>query len=92
MSSFSHMGDSLVKKKKFEITDHVLVPKHEKLSQAKIKELLVKYNITLQQLPRINIEDPVIKGLDVKPEDVIKITRVSPALGKSIYYRVVVLG
>jgi DNA-directed RNA polymerase subunit H len=80
-----------VKKNKFEITDHVLVPKHEKLSQAKTKDLLTRYNINTQQLPRINIKDPVLKDLDVKAGDVIKISRDSPTLGKSVYYRVVVL-
>ena len=81
----------LVKKKKFDILDHVLVPKHEKLSQVKTKELLEKYNVTLQQLPRIDINDPALKELDVKPGDVIKISRNSPTTGKSVYYRVVVL-
>jgi DNA-directed RNA polymerase subunit H len=80
-----------VKKKKFEISDHILVPKHEKLSQAKAKELLQRYNILPQQLPRIHVNDPAIAELDVKLGDIIKIIRKSPTVGESIYYRVVVL-
>ena len=81
-----------MKKKKFEIHDHILVPKHEKLSQAKAKELLARYNINLQQLPRIFITDPAITDMDVEVGDIIKITRKSPTTGESIYYRVVVIG
>ena len=81
----------LVKKKKFDISDHILVPKHEKLSQVKTKELLESYGITLQRLPKINVNDPALKDMDVKVGDVIKITRNSPTTGESVYYRVVVL-
>ena len=81
----------LVKKKKFDISDHILVPKHEKLSQVKTKELLESYGITLQRLPKINVNDPALKDMDVKVGDVIKITRNSPTTGESVYYRVIVL-
>jgi DNA-directed RNA polymerase subunit H len=80
-----------VKKKKFEVSDHILVPKHEKLSQAKAKELLGRYNIQPQQLPKIHVSDPAIAELDVKVGDIIRVTRKSPTIGEAIYYRVVVL-
>ncbi|MEM2121457.1 MAG: DNA-directed RNA polymerase subunit H [Candidatus Woesearchaeota archaeon] len=69
---------------------HVLVPEHIKLSEAEKKELLEKYKISLNELPRILKNDPAIAHLNVKEGDVIKIIRKSESAGESIYYRVVV--
>lgn len=74
----------------FDVTKHVLVPKHEKLSEKQREALFKKYKIKPQDLPKIFITDPAIRGLDVKPGDVIKITRQSPTAGVSTYYRIVV--
>ncbi len=79
-----------MKRVNFDVRQHVLYSKHEKLSEKEKRELLKKYNITLKQLPKIRINDPAIKHLNVKPGDIIKITRNSPVAGKSIYYRVVI--
>ncbi|MBS3097767.1 DNA-directed RNA polymerase subunit H [Candidatus Woesearchaeota archaeon] len=76
-------------KKKINIQHHILIPKHIKLSEKEKETLLDKYNITLQQLPKILKNDSAIQNLDVKPEDVIKIIRKSPTAGESIFYRVV---
>jgi DNA-directed RNA polymerase subunit H len=77
---------------KFDVLKHELVPKHEILSEEEKKELLKKYGISLKQLPRILLSDPVIKSLGAKVGDVIRITRKSETAGESIYYRVVVKG
>jgi len=75
----------------FKVTDHILVPKHEKLDEEKAEKLLQKYNITKLQLPRIPKKDPVLKDMsDIKVGDVIKITRNSGTAGKSFFYRVVI--
>ena len=71
------------------IAKHVLVPKHSKLGENKVKELLDKYNISKIQLPKITIKDPAIAHLNSKIGDVIKIERKSLTSGNSIYYRVV---
>ncbi len=76
----------------FNILSHKLVPKHEVLSEKEKEELLKKYGITLRQLPRILASDPIVKMLNAKPGDVIRIRRRSPTAGESIYYRVVVRG
>lgn len=75
---------------KLEIKNHVLVPKHEKCSETEKKAVLQKYSTNLMDFPKININDPALYNLEVKPGDLIKITRESPTAGKSIYYRVVI--
>jgi len=75
--------------KKKSILDHVLVPKHEILSEEEKEALLKKYGIKEKQLPRILATDPVVKEIGAKPGDVLKITR--EFMGKkSVYYRIVV--
>jgi len=75
-----------------DITKHELVPKHIILSENEKEELLKRYGITIRQLPRILLSDPVIKTMNVKIGDVIKIIRKSETAGESEYYRVVVRG
>jgi DNA-directed RNA polymerase subunit H len=75
--------------KEFKITDHFLVPKHEVLGKKEKEKLLKDYNITEKQLPKISISDPVIKLIDAKIGDIIKITRKSQVAAKSVYYRFV---
>jgi DNA-directed RNA polymerase subunit H len=78
--------------KNIDIRKHMLVPEHSKLTKKEIQELLEKYNITLNELPKILSIDPAIEKLNVKLGDVIKITRDSQTAGVSIYYRVVING
>jgi len=78
--------------KNINIKNHVLVFEHSKLTKKEIQELLEKYNISLNELPKIVLTDPAITSLNVKLGDVIKITRDSPTAGKSIYYRAVING
>ncbi|MEM2956411.1 MAG: DNA-directed RNA polymerase subunit RpoH/Rpb5 C-terminal domain-containing protein [Candidatus Pacearchaeota archaeon] len=67
---------------------HILQPKHSKLSEKEAKELLLRYNVSLSQLPMIKITDPALPP-GSKPGDIIKIERKSKT-GKYFYYRVVV--
>ncbi len=78
--------------KKFEVSKHQLVPKHLKISEKEKQELLKRYNITLKELPKIMIKDPVIKTLDVKADDVVRIIRNSPTAGEFVFYRCVING
>jgi len=75
---------------KFRLQDHILVPKHEILSDEEVKELLKILGISKEQLPKIKSTDPIIKEIGAKPGDVIKITRESLTAGKSVFYRLVV--
>lgn len=80
----------LVEKPSFNLAAHKIVPKHEIMNPEEVQELLVHYNCTKQQLPKIRFNDPVIKMLGAKPGAVIRITRDSLTAGMSVYYRVVV--
>ena len=71
-----------------DFNEHVLVPKHEKLSEAEGKKLLEK--ISLIQLPTILAEDPAITSLKVEKDQIIKITRKGSTSGETIFYRRVI--
>ena len=67
----------------------MLVPKHVILKQEEVLELLKKFNITVNQLPKIISKDPAVKALGAKSGDVIKILRKSETAGTSEFYRLV---
>jgi len=75
---------------KFKPSQHILVPKHVKLSEKDKKELLEKYHVSLRDLPKINRKDPALENLDIKKGDILKIIRKSPSAGESVFYRAVV--
>ena len=79
----------MAKKIKFKVDKHRLTPKHVKISEKDKNLLLEKYNVAPKELPKILKTDSAIRELDAKPGDVIKIIRVSPTAGESIFYRVV---
>jgi DNA-directed RNA polymerase subunit H len=83
---------SVEKKKELVITDHIYQPKHEIVPRKEAEEVLKRYNTKPSQLPYILMEDKGLEGLDVRPGDIIKITRKSPTAGESVYYRYVVEG
>jgi len=75
---------------KLDVSNHILVPKHEKCSETEKKAILKRYNVEIKDLPKISINDAAILDLDLQPGDVIKITRDSATAGKTIFYRVVI--
>ena len=77
-----------VVEKKIDITKHILVPSHTLLSEDEIQKLLQQYNISKVQLPVIASNDPVIKTIEAKNGDVVKIERTGAS--KTTYYRLVV--
>jgi len=67
---------------------HILQPKHIKLKQNEVEELLKKYNISISQLPKIKSTDPCVPE-GCKQGDILKIEREEE--GKiSVYFRVIV--
>jgi DNA-directed RNA polymerase subunit H (RpoH/RPB5) len=63
-----------------------MVPKHELCTKRMVDELLRKYSITIDALPKILLRDPIVRWYGWEIGDVIKITRPNGEL----YYRMVV--
>ena len=70
--------------------NHFLVPKQVMLSKEQAAELLKKYNLTLDLLPKISIKDAAIAELIPQKDEIVKVIRNSPTAGKTVYYRRVV--
>lgn len=75
-----------------DITKHILVPVHTKVSDNEKEKFFSSMQITIAQLPKVHISDPAVSKLSVKAGDVVKIERKSPTAGVSFYYRVVIDG
>jgi DNA-directed RNA polymerase subunit H len=70
--------------------EHILVPKHSKLSEKDKKTLLEKYHVNPKDLPKILVKDPAIANLGLKSGDIVKVERDSPTAGKSVFYRLAI--
>ena len=66
---------------------HYLMPKIEKMSENEVSTLLGTLKCDREQFPLIELEDAGLKGIDVQPGDVIRITRNEK--DKEYYYRLV---
>ena len=75
---------------KIRLQDHILVPKHELLSEEEAKELLKILGIKKEDLPKMKADDPIAKEIGAKPGDIVRIIREDKLFGKSVYYRLVV--
>ena len=67
-------------KKEVKIQDHILVPKHNLLSEDEINKLLIQYNITRKQMPKISSKDPSLQGIEIKKGDIV-LVKASRAIG-----------
>ena len=70
--------------------EHVLVPNFRILSEEEKKEVLEKFNITEEKLPKILDSDPIVKKIEAKAGNLLEIQRKSEVAGESTYYRLVV--
>lgn len=71
---------------------HFLVPHHIRLTDEQKKEVLKKFNISVKQLPMIKVNDPAIRNMNPKVNDLVLIRRKSPTAKETEYYRVVIDG
>lgn len=77
------------KKKAFE--NHILFPKHQKLSDGEKEKLLSEMGINFKDLPKILRNDSmIVSDESIKTGDIIKITRKSSTAKEAIFYRGVI--
>tara|TARA_B100000963_G_scaffold156379_1_gene136095 strand:+ start:1735 stop:2343 length:609 start_codon:yes stop_codon:yes gene_type:complete len=79
------------KELQFNITKHVLVPQHIKLTDDEVKAIMNRYSIhSKTQLPLILREDPIVRYYNFKSGDVLKIPTSNGSLNSSyVNYRCV---
>ena len=81
---------------KIDIQQHNLVPKHEVISESEKELLQQNSDFDVHNLPKIKINDPVVKELskdsEISAGDVLKITRNSKTAGEFVSYRIVIEG
>lgn len=80
---------------KFNVLEHRLVPEHRLLSPEEAREVLAKLRVSMDQLPKIKKDDPVIQVLErvhgpIVEGRIIKVTRLSETAGISEAYRLVI--
>lgn len=67
---------------------HVLVPKHEKISEEEAKNIMEIYMVKHRsQLPIISRNDIIARWLGLKHGDIVRITRYNDTSGVYYYYR-----
>jgi DNA-directed RNA polymerase subunit H (RpoH/RPB5) len=80
-----------IKRLQFNILNHALVPEHIVLNNAKVDEVMKKYNILSKiHIPDISRFDPVAQVIGLRPGKVCQIIRPSKTSVTANYYRVCV--
>ena len=74
-----------------DIAKYHLVPKHILLSKEQAEQVMDEYKLKKKDMGRIFIDDPMVRYLYAKKDDIIQIIRPSVYAGYSTYYRLVVV-
>ena len=82
----------MFEKKRINVFEHELVPKHELLISVEVEDVLKLFRAKPYQLLHLKASDPAAQAIGAKPGDVVKVTRKSPTAGVAIVYRYVVEG
>ena len=72
----------------FDITQHVLMPKHTNMTADDKDVVLERYGRNLALYPKILLTDPMARYLGLQKDDMVQVERVMPNQGISIVYRV----
>jgi len=75
---------------KLNVLEHAMVPDHNIMSEEEVSELLSRYSITTEQLPKVFHDDPAVKSIGANVDDVIRIVRASHTAGRAEAYRLVI--
>ncbi len=67
----------------------MLVPTHEIMTEEEIADEFSDVEYDFKNLPKIRSEDPVVKAIEAKPGDILRITRESQTAGVFVTYRIV---
>ncbi|VVC02898.1 DNA-directed RNA polymerase subunit H [Candidatus Burarchaeum australiense] len=75
-----------------ESPEHILIPKHEVLSEQEKEKFFSESGLKSEQLPKIHANDAVLRDKEAEAGDVVRITRKSDVDKKTelAYYRLVV--
>lgn len=71
----------------FDITQHVLMPKHRKLSTTEKERVLDQYGRETAMYPKILLDDPMARYLGLQAGDMVHVQRSIPYLGSRPMYR-----
>lgn len=74
-----------------DIASNQYVPKHVLLTDKEVQEVLKKYNIASDSMPKIKREDPMAKYVGAKPGQIIRIDTFNPTNGTEPMYRFVTM-
>ena len=74
---------------KIDIQEHMLVPKHEIMTEEEISEEFSDVDYNFKDLPKIKANDPVVEEIGAEPGNILRITRNSETAGKFVTYRIV---
>jgi DNA-directed RNA polymerase subunit H len=72
-----------------DVLKHEMVPEHQIMSEEEVVELLATYHVSLEQLPKIYHDDPVVEAIGGEIGDVVRIIRDSPTAGRAEAYRLI---
>ena len=80
---------------RFEVMNHIHVPEHRLLSPKEAEDVLAKYSISIEELPKIKRSDACIRSLELRVGEIprgsiVKVIRRSETAGISYAYRLVI--
>jgi DNA-directed RNA polymerase subunit H (RpoH/RPB5) len=74
------------------LVDHVLVPKHEMLTDDEVIDFYDKFNCKKKNMPKIQSTEPVARYYAMQPGNICRVIRPSEKSGFTTTYRLVVKG